>query len=206
MTRLLKDVYYDSGVEGWIKTYSWSNRWRLQNWYDMEELIQDGYLCYLKCRNMYTLGPPKPGHQDLNTDAPNKEQRKHFMALLQRTFSNHVTTIAARYARDKENTLSELATGENAFELEAVLPPQPEETSALIAVLHAPTEIGEAIVKLVQDGVDGGRYLRSKLRDRQGRVVRVRRALRETTNQRLARVCGGDAEMPKLVRDYLTLT
>jgi hypothetical protein len=129
-------------------------------------------------------------------------QRRHFMSLVQRTFFNHIMTLSSKFTMCTENTLSELSTGDDPVELETLMPIQQEEISVLVAVLHAPTEIGEAIGKLLQDAVDGEKYLRSKLRNNNGRVTRGRRALRETTRERLSRVLG-DPEMLDKVTGYL---
>ncbi len=202
MLRRQTDVYYDEGLEGWIKTTAYQEHWRLRSWYSVEDLVQDGYICYCKCRNRYTLKPPEPGYQDLNTDTPSDSQRRHFMSLVQRTFFNHIMTLSSKFTVCTENTLSELSNGDDPLELENLVPVQPEEASVLVAVLHAPTEIGEAIGKLLQDAVDGEKYLRSKLRANNGRITRGRRALRETTRERLARVLG-DPEMQDKIRDYI---
>src|ERR1017187_5465900 len=122
MPRKLVDVYYDSGLEGWIKNTAFREHWRLRTWYSMEDLVQDGYICYCKCRNRYTMNPPSPEHQDLNTDTPNDAQRKHFMALVQRTFFNHIMTLSSKFTMCTENTLSELSAGDDPVELENLMP------------------------------------------------------------------------------------
>lgn len=205
MSRKNKDVYFDSGLEGWLKRTAKAEHWRVAGWYSVDDLVGDGYICYCKCRNKYTLGPPDPGAQDLCTDTPNKGQRKHFMALVQRAFYNRIYTLALRYPATREQPLA-TCSNENGepLTMDELLPAQPEEISALVALLHAPTEISEAIVKLVNDGVDGSRYVRSRLRTNKssGRVTFGRRALRETTQQHRVRLLG-DTELPQKVLDYL---
>jgi hypothetical protein len=205
-----KDAYFDSGLQGWLKTTAKAEHWRVAGWYTVDDLVQDGYICYCKCRDKYTLARPAPGerpdgyaHQDLCTDTPSSAQRKHFMALVQRAFYNHLYTLAVRYPATREQPLAmfSVENGEP-LSMEELLPPQPEETSALIAVLYAPTEISEAIVKLVNDGIDGGKFLRSRLRRNNGRVTIGRRALRETTQQRMVRILG-DSELYDKTLAYL---
>jgi hypothetical protein len=208
MSRKNKDVYFDSGLEGWLKRTAKTEHWRVAGWYSVDDLVGDGYVCYCKCRNKYTLGPPDPGAQDLRvfgSDTPNKDQRKHFMALVQRSFYNRLYTLAVRYPATREQPLA-MCSNENGepLTMDELLPAQPEEISALIAVLHAPTEIGEAIVKLVNDGVDGSRYVRSRLRRSNGRVTLGRRALRETTQQHMVRILGDDDLLQKTLEYLLT--
>lgn len=200
---MVKDIYFDAGVQGWIRNTARRELWRMAGWYELDDLANDGYVCYCKCRDRYTQGPPEPGHQALNTDTPNDKQRRHFMALVQRAFFNHIMTLSSKFAASCEDPVSGLAVEDGEPpSLENLMPPQMEEASVLMAVLQAPTEIGEAIAKLINDSIDGGNYLRSRLRERTGRVIRGRRALRETTDERLARVVGNGA-LPGATLAYL---
>ena len=204
------DIYFDSGLRGWLKTTAVAEHWRVASWYSVDDLVQDGYICYFKCRDRYTLGPPKPGRQALHPESglpgpyPNDAQRRHFMSLVQRAFYNHIYTLAMRYPATQEQPMAAVSTVDGEpVSMEELLPPQPEETSALIAVLQAPAEIGDAILKLVNDGIDGSRYLRSRLRvGPDGRITRGRRAIRETTEQHMGRILG-DPELPKKTLAYL---
>lgn len=202
----MRDVYFDAGLQGWLKNTARREHWRVARWYQLSDLAQDGVICYCKCRNRYTLGPPKPGFQNLYTTAPSGAQRRHFMGLVQRAYYNHIMTLSSRFARACEDRVSDLVSGgDETSTLENWLPPQPEEASVILAVKQAPAEIAEAISRLVQDGIEGGQYLRSRLRERNGRMVVGRRALRETTSERLARVLG-DPDLSQRTLAYLTGT
>jgi hypothetical protein len=195
-----KDVFFDAGLRGWLRSTSVAEAWRVAGWYTADDLYQDGFICYCKCRDKYTLALPAPGdrpdgyaHQNLFTDTPNERQRRHFMNLVQRTFYNHIYTLSRRHPAALEQPLSSLSRGESdePLTLEELMPAEPEEISALVALLHAPTEIADAVVKLVNDGIDGGKFIRSRLRvSKDGRVTIGKRALRETTDQRMTRVVG----------------
>jgi hypothetical protein len=200
---LVKEVYFDAGLQGWIKNTARREHWRMAKWYELSDLIQDGFLCYCKCRDKYTRGPPEPGFQALNTEHPTDAQRRHFMNLVQRAYFNHIMTLSSRFAAASEEPVSQLATGDDEVAtLESLLPPQSEEASLLMALKQAPAEISDAIRRLINDGLDGGEYLRSRLRERDGRVTRGRRALRETTSAYLARVLG-DPDLSKRTMAYL---
>jgi hypothetical protein len=197
------DVYFDSGLEGWIKRTARENYWRVSKWYELQDLVQDGYLCYLKCRNKYAMCEPDPGAQKLNVwTHPSNGQRKHFMALVKRTFFNHIMTLSSDFAamsvEESECDLEPRADGQPVL-VEELAPVEAEELSVFIAVKNAPAEIGEAIKALVDDGDE---YLRSRLRRRDERVVRKRRKLRETTDERLARVTGSP-DLPNKIVSYL---
>lgn len=198
-----RDVYLDKMLINWIKGTARRERWRFAGWYDISDLIQEGYVCYCKCRDRYTLSAPsKPGFQDLNTDTPSSEQRRHFMALVQTAFHNHLTTLAVKCPALQEAPVDCSVMDDSMVVLEGLLPPQPEEASVLAALVTAPSEIGEAIGKLMSDGLEGEAFLRSRLRKRGDRVVRGRRALRETTTAYFQRLLG-DGELPKKASAYL---
>lgn len=200
---MFKDAYFDTGLQGWLKNTAREEYWRVKKWYQLSDLVQDGVICYCKCRNKYILGPTKPGWQDLNTATPSDAQRRHFMRLVQSAYWNHIKTLSGRFARACEDRVSDLTGGGDEMRtLENWLPPQPEEASAILAIKQAPTEIAEAISRLVQDGIDGGQYLRSRLRERDGRVIVGRCALRETTTERLARVLG-DPDLSRRTMEYI---
>lgn len=214
-TRRLKDVYFDAILHNWLEAFARRERWRVAGWYGVADLVQDGYICYCKCRDKYTLGPPEPGHQDLNTDVPNDAQRRHFMALVQRAFFNHLMTLSTNYPIAMEEPVSCAPSDDSALLLEGLMPPAPEETTILMALANAPVEIGAAIGKLINDGVEGEAYLRSRLRrhlvlkthasgavSASIRVTRGKRALRETTSAYFQRVLG-DGDLPRKVAAYI---
>ncbi len=54
----------------------------MSRWYLLDDLVQDGYLCYLKCRNKYALSEPEPGQVALLAFLAGLPQR-HGRALRQ---------------------------------------------------------------------------------------------------------------------------
>jgi hypothetical protein len=211
-----KDVYFDEILRSWIVGYARSQRWRIAGWYSVSDLTQDGYLCYCKCRDAYTIGEPDPNAvHDLHTVTPDNSQRRHFMVLVQRAFMNHVHTLSIRYMANREEPVDCPASVDSATMLEELVPLQPEEISVLMALASAPAEIREAIGKLISDGIEGETFLRTRLRRQfvitrhasggvstSIRIVRGRRALRETSTEYFQRLLG-DGDMLRKTADYL---
>ncbi len=197
-----QDVYLDAGLRGWIANKARKEHWRMASWYSVDDLIQDGYCAYLKCRNKYALQPPQPGHSALNTQTPTKDQRRHFMSLVQRAFTNHIMTLAGHFAESKEELLQILPNQslESAFERVSLPEPEAATIAALLATL--PTELVGVLNSLMQDGQDAGGYLRSRLRLEQGRLRKSRHARRETTEEYWSRVLEEPDLVEKLV-DFL---
>jgi hypothetical protein len=198
----VKDVYLDHGLRGWIINTARKECWRLPRWYEPHDLVQDGFVCYCKCRDKYALKDPEPGHPPLNTDTPNEVQRRHFMALVKTAFYNHIMTLSSNFAASQEEALPESGPADERATLEKLLPPQPEEASLRVALASAPAELKDVVERLLRDGVEGTAYVRSRLYVEGNRVRRGRRALRETTSQFWRRVLG-DANLPKEIAAYL---
>ena len=70
----------DLGMRNWIIAYARDNLWRVQSWYSLEDLIQEGFFCYCKCNLRYG----------------NIENTKHFMVLVKRTFINKVHDLSRK--------------------------------------------------------------------------------------------------------------
>jgi hypothetical protein len=222
-----KDVYFDEALHFWLQKTARREHWRIAGWYGIEDLVQDGVVCYCKCRDKYTLKSPDPlpedlaielkrsSYQDLNTDHPTDAQRRHFMWLVQRSFINYIMTLSVDYAINREAPVDcSIVEDSNTF-LESLLPPQPEEVSVLMALAAAPAEISSAIGCLINDSLEGEAYLRTKLRKKLAltkhssggvtasmRVTKGRRALRETTVEYFQRLLG-DGDVHQKTADYL---
>ena len=95
-----KDPYLDDYLQNWIVFKANKELWRMQTWYTLADLIQDGYMCYAKCARRYQPKMPKK---------PSQGDKKWFMALVQTTFHNHIMTLSATAARTKEDCISQIA-------------------------------------------------------------------------------------------------
>lgn len=189
MREATSDVYLDVVMTKWIATTAYKEHWRVARWISVDDLIQEGYVAYTKCRNRYTLGPPDEGHQALNTATPTLAQRKHFMALVQRAFYNAIFSLVRKHEAGREEYAEDSGMTEQ-DRFDQILEPAPELASLSTALLSAPAEIREALARLVQDGLDGGAYLRHNLLEKAGRPAPRRASIRETSEEHWGRVSG----------------
>jgi len=81
-------VYLDEGMKRWIYATARQNHWRVARWYDLEDLIQDGFLAYQKCYVKYA--------RLVRKRKPTKEDRRNFMALVQTTYLNYIHDLAKK--------------------------------------------------------------------------------------------------------------
>jgi hypothetical protein len=87
--------YFDRGLRQWIYKTARKNMWRVAHFYELSDLIQDGFLCYAICRERY-------GHK--------VEGQRHFMSLCQTVYRNHITDLANdRSNAPKETPISQFA-------------------------------------------------------------------------------------------------
>src|ERR1043166_3474936 len=166
--------YMDEGLKRWIHSTDRQNLWKVGAWYDLDDLVQDGYMVYCKCLKNFKKG-----------DNPENEEPARFMAYFKFAFMNHLRDLANSRTRTLDNSFSDVST-ERDEEVAALEIPFHEEASLHMALVQAPKEIVEVLSVLVQDAKDAGSYLRTRLRKRKTangstRLVKGRAKLRETT-------------------------
>lgn len=119
----------DKGIRGWIVTTARKNYWRVASWYDLEDLIQDGYVCYARCNQRY-------GHV---------RDQAHFMALVKTTYIHHITDLA------NERSRAVASVGMDPEVLNAVAPPTMPD-GEFVALFHSlPKELKQLVSVLLDD-------------------------------------------------------
>lgn len=198
------DPYLDAGLRGWIKNTARREHWRVASWYSVEDLEQDGYLCYSKCWAKYRKEVHGKPSNYFDVPNPTKTQRRWFMMLVQRAFYNHIMTLHRRAALTSEDALSQVSdpTDSVAQAFERIAPPVAEEASLFLALAKAPTELLEVLEKLVLDGCDGGAYLRRRVLNPNGKPGK--QTVRETSVQYWERVTGVP-DLTERLADYLNV-
>lgn len=162
-------VYIDDGLRKWIAKTSVQQYWRVAGWMDVEDLIQDGLMCAVKCANKYECG---------QKDNPTKEDRRHFMALVMTSFMNHIHTLAAKRAPEVPEASLVSAKGES-VSLEEIAPSEAASAPFMHALNTAPEHLARLIQLLVLD--EDGMFVRERLGSRR---------LRETTEEHCRRLLG----------------
>ncbi len=76
----------DKGARGWLAKTAAANLWKLP-WMDLDDLLQEGHVCYCLIRQKYPSA----------VDAP------HIMRLFQVTYSNHLQDMIRHERHRKEN-------------------------------------------------------------------------------------------------------
>lgn len=82
-----------------MRAYAFRNYWRVARMYEPEDLIQDGYMIYAKCRQHYQ-------------SSREVTERRHFMALFKTSFTNHIHDLAKKcYVASGPNPTAEQYRG-----------------------------------------------------------------------------------------------
>lgn len=177
------DPYLDPGLRGSIVNIARKEFWKVASYYEFDDLVADGYLCYYKCR--------KNLHARLRVAHPTKDQRKEVQAFVTRAFYNHISTLASKRMGVHEQPVSALVgETETATQFWDKLVQQPEQASMLALVTNAPAEIKQLVTLLVSDGLDLLKFDRKRV---------GRRSLRETNNEFYCRILGKDPTTTDMV-------
>lgn len=180
MTETKNDPYLDEGMRGYIFKTAKKNLYRIAG-YELEDLVQEGYACYYKCRMRYVGRPPAPNHTALPFTNPTKLERRHFMSIVKTAFHNSISTLATKCPSGVEFVVSDLVPPDRLQEeyWDSVIPLAGEEVSVYMLIQTAPREIKQLLQLLVVDAV-------SLSYERFGKWHRKR----ETNNQRYCRLLG----------------
>jgi hypothetical protein len=176
----------DEAMRKWICLRSHREYHRVAKWMEVDDLIQDGYMIFAKCRLKYS---------------GKITERRHFMALVKTAFNNHITDLAnARsiYGRNEpggEIALSHLFpdvdVSEWFAENGAMIEPEAE-----LEYLQGEAKFPVSAAIQLFTTEAGSELLRERPQMR-----------RETLNRYMCRLIGVDAEeydLPALIRSFLS--
>ena len=171
------DMFLDEGMRGFIVNTAKREFWRVAELCDFDDLVQDGYMCYAKCRRAYL-----DGRTDLTGT---KDERRWFQALVKTAFNNHIHTLSAKRKFGHTDVISQLGGETQSTEAvwDSLLEAQPEDATLLTVLASAPAEIVQLVKLLAGDGLNALGFERKR---------KGRRALRETTNEYYCRLLGKD--------------
>lgn len=166
----------DQGVQGWIFNTARENFWRVAEYYEFEDLLQDGGMIWAKIVRRY----------------PGAENQKQFMALFKRAFTNHIHDLskkasAIRYVREAEMP--------ETFEGLLEMSDPDQDPDVLLLIRQLPPAIMRALRKMYAEGrehpfrlrLDGSR---ETTRERLCRLAGLDPAARDLRNALQAHLSG----------------
>lgn len=179
----------DEGARRWLFKTVRKNYWRVSSWYDVPDLIQEGYEVY---------------YEVVNERYPNAVDPPHRMRLFQLAFLSRIHDLANQRTRAAiEIREAELSRTSDNGAVSSVFDTFVDESSlleVLPALAAAPQYVKDALALFATE--DGLRKVRA-----QYRKVRVgKHLMRETLNERLCRLTRNDprtTDIVKGIRDCL---
>ena len=175
----------DEGARRWLANAVRKHHWRVSRWYDLDDLIQEGYFAYYYTVRHY----PKVTHPP------------HRMALFKLVFNSVICNLANQRTRRIDDICeSSMVSGDEFLTpfLETVAAdPDIAEAAAMLAT--APKYVRDAVALF--ESKDGLKQLRQKYRKKVGQDKRGRFVAqgRETLNERLCRLTGYDPAQTDIV-------
>lgn len=184
--------YMDEGLRRWIISYARKNHWRVEKYFGVDDLIQEGYLCYTEVCFKY---------RGLSRNRnPTKNNRRVFMSLVKRTFINHVTDLANARTQKQEYRVTDCMRADSEEDHDDVLARiggKEHGTPELIALTCMKAEMGKLFRAVHSDASEYVAYIKVQI----GGHWR-----KETNAEYVARRAGFDLSKRKLgqsVNTYL---
>lgn len=143
-------AYLDEGLRRWIYRTARQNHWRVASWYELDDLIQDGFMCYQKCAVKYA--------RLLRKRKPQKSDRRNFMALVKVSYERHIHDLANKRRKQKEVAISSLLPKDKEYSLDVVferLGGTTEQTDFLLRLNELPPKVRNVLVEALQDVLKG---------------------------------------------------
>lgn len=175
--------YPDDIAVRWIKRYARKNYWRVAAWYDLDDLVQDGFMKYCVVAQRYA----------------HIQEPRHLMSLFMRAFHNHIISLARSHRKEPELCEASLCGARsNPYFFENIAGTVPADGPLAIMIEKAPKEIREILKLFTTD--EGAEKLKLPRRRRIGNR-------RESMNHYLRRLCSLPTTGPNLqsaLREYLS--
>lgn len=172
----------DRGARAWVYRTAQKHFWRVCRWYDLDDMVQDGYLHWARLTAKY----------------PDVTDRPHMMRLFQITYINHIHDLAKNRTRQMDDRIADMMPAEvdPTAALERLWIDRGEDPEFAVRLQQAPEPIKRLLALLSSE--DGRRRLSAVYRRKRG-------GIRESLNERLCRLTGQDpgaVDVEELCRSY----
>lgn len=163
----------DEGLNKWMLRYAHRHYWRVASWYELDDLIMDGYFILAKCEEKYA-----------------EVSQRDFMNLFKVCYANHITDLANK----RTKSISDIPMSQfgDDFNLEALIGGEADDTAEILDLIRrAPWEVRQVLELLLSE--DGLKKVLGAQWEMGG--------LRGDHNTRLCRLVGLDPKETDLVNE-----
>lgn len=153
----------DQGARGWVIKTVQENFWRVADYYEFDDLVQDSWVVWNRIVTRY----------------PDVTDIKQRMALFKRAFHNHIHDVSKKRTKHLSRYTVEADVGVSLDFLRDV-PDANQDPDLVLMIKQLPPKILRMLERLYAEGREHPHRLRID-------------GTRETTNERLCRLAGLDA-------------
>lgn len=163
----------DRGARAWLVTVAADHYWRVAAWYEFDDLIQDGYMCWYRVVAKYESAPDRV------------RSLPHLMRLFKITFLNHIHTLSKNKTVASIEVKADDVVREPTWDVwSKIAPPRNIDDLALL-IADAPA-ILQPVLAMLYCGIIPS-VLRATCRVRDD-------GSRQTLNDKLCRAIGADPD------------
>lgn len=163
--RIVWSPIWDKAFEGYAANFYRENQWRCDHLHSLQDLMQDAYLIFANCKNVY----------------PRVVEPAHFMALYKRALANNMHDKAL-YKRRKDASEVYLSSDVSDFFVGRI--GELSNSGYLAAMIAELPEELRMVLKLLASGMppEPAEPRRRGLKPREGLSMQIRRLLRWPIN------------------------
>ena len=177
-------MHLDEGAVAWTYKIARKNMWRVCSWYDLDDLVQDGYLHFFRVARKYD-----------NVRSP-----AHIMSLFKVTYTNHIHDLSKKRTKELPELLvcDLINTDEDEAPFwESLLGVDHEFATTFTAIVRASLPVCELLRNIASQR--GIKTLRSRCRV-------LGDGTRETINTKLCRIarCDPQYDLVGALKEVLT--
>lgn len=182
MERYRRQHRLDRGMKLWLITHAKKNYWKVSGHMDLDDLIQEGFICYAKCNQKYPMGL----------------EPRHFMALVKTTFENHIRTLSAARHKRVDWPMDQLIDRDVDWKVPEIEIAEPEEQTFAVTLSQLPAELRKLITILMTDAKNIP-MIRT--------ITESGRSIPETRNSYLCRLAGisSDRDVESELREHFAM-
>jgi hypothetical protein len=180
---------YHGVLEGFTYNFLKKMFWRVKGIYEFEDLIQDAYEIFLRCRNKYCMPESNP----------RVTEPKHFMSLYQTSLRNHIFNLSRSVSNERFYRVDEREDWDDIMEvLKKCVGDRGTEGDLRVMVNSAPPLVREVLDVVVN---------KKELLDKEWEKHKKKGGKAEMGNTYLCSVLGYNplnVNLVKIVRNYFT--
>lgn len=187
----------DKSAQRWLFKTAHKHYWRVQSWYELDDLIQDGYMTWCMVVSRYA-DSVRERCKDLPEHKRTDAMIEVMMSLFTRSYINHIHDLATKRTRIAETVIADLVSDGQTYDryLDKILADEATTSEEAELVNCAPDGVRE-VLQLYTNEPDSPK-INAKFRIR-------RDGSRESLNERLCRLAGvdGSVDLVSSVKAYL---